>query len=55
MLELVTPWFADLASFVRMGRHGVYVWSALSLCAGALALEWWALRQPANAQPQEGR
>ncbi len=48
MPDWLHPWFPDLASFLQMGRHGVYVWSALGLCAAAVALEWWGLRRRAR-------
>ncbi|PXW93375.1 heme exporter protein CcmD [Sphaerotilus hippei] len=48
MPDLMTPWWPDLATFLRMGRHGPYVWSALAVCALALAAEGWSLRQRAR-------
>jgi heme exporter protein CcmD len=36
----LTPWWPDVASFLRMGRHGLYVWPTLAICALALAGEW---------------
>lgn len=42
------PWWPDLAAFLRMGRHGAYVWPAVALTALALALEGWALRRRAR-------
>jgi heme exporter protein CcmD len=53
MLEALTPWWPDFASFLRMGRHGFYVWSAVGICALALALEWWALRRRRRALRQK--
>ncbi len=41
-------WWSDWAAFGQMGRHGVYVWSALGLTALALAGEWLALRRRAQ-------
>lgn len=43
MSDWLTPWWPDLAAFLRMGRHGAYVWPALALCALALLAEWQAL------------
>lgn len=47
MLEALTPWWPDVAAFLRMGRHGVYVWTAFGACALAVALEAWVLWRPA--------
>jgi heme exporter protein CcmD len=49
MLEALTPWWPDFASFLQMGKHGPYVWGAFGFCALALALEWWSLRRRARA------
>jgi heme exporter protein CcmD len=46
MLEALTPWWPwwpDFASFLRMGKHGFYVWSSFGVCALTLAAEWWLL------------
>ncbi len=48
VLNLLTPWWPDVAAFLRMGRHGAYVWPAFGVCALALGLEWWALRRQAQ-------
>lgn len=40
-----TPWWPDFASFLRMGRHGLYVWASVALTAAALGLEWILLRR----------
>lgn len=53
MSEWLTPWWPDLASFLRMGRHGAYVWPALALCALACGLEWWGLSARAARQARE--
>jgi heme exporter protein D len=45
MLEALTPWWPDFASFLRMGRHGFYVWASFGACALALGLEWLALKR----------
>ena len=44
----LTPWWPDWAAFLRMGRHGAYVWPTLAICAGVLALEWWQLGRRAR-------
>lgn len=41
--QWLQPWWSDLASFLRMGRHGPYVWSSVALTAAALGLERWLL------------
>ena len=40
LTSFLTPWWPDLASFLRMGRHGLYVWPTLAICALALGGEW---------------
>lgn len=52
--QALTPWWPDVAAFLRMGKHGAYVWPAFGLCALALALEWWGLsRTPAAPLPDD--
>ncbi len=46
-LLALRPWWPDWAAFLKMGKHGAYVWPAFGLCALALALEWWALARRA--------
>jgi len=43
--SFLTPWWPDVASFLRMGKHGLYVWPTLAICAVALAGEWLLLQQ----------
>ncbi|MCA0326741.1 MAG: heme exporter protein CcmD [Proteobacteria bacterium] len=50
MLDALQPWWPDWASFLAMGRHGAYVWSAFGLCALALALEGGSLARQARRQ-----
>lgn len=45
LTSFLTPWWPDLASFLRMGRHGLYVWPTLAICLLALAGEWWLLKR----------
>ena len=53
-LAALQPWWPDAAAFLRMGRHGAYVWPAFGLCALALALEWLALaRQAARLRARQ--
>ncbi len=40
-----TPWWPDWPSFLRMGRHGPYVWGSVALTAAALGIEWGLLRR----------
>jgi heme exporter protein CcmD len=42
-----TPWWPDFSSFLRMGRHGSYVWGSVALTLAALGLEWVLLRRRA--------
>ncbi|MDO5289655.1 MAG: heme exporter protein CcmD [Pseudomonadota bacterium] len=51
LTQALTPWWPSVAAFLRMGKHGVYVWSAYGLCALALALEWWRLSRAAGDAP----
>lgn len=51
MLEALKPWWPDLAAFLRMGRHGFYVWTSFGACALALLLEWLMLRRQQRRQP----
>jgi len=44
MSEFFHLWWSDWASFLRMGRHGVYVWGSVAAVAVALAGEQVALR-----------
>ncbi|MDR0274494.1 MAG: heme exporter protein CcmD [Burkholderiaceae bacterium] len=48
MSEFFHPWWSDWASFLRMGRHGLYVWGSVAAVAVALAGEQWALRRRAR-------
>jgi heme exporter protein D len=41
-------WWDDWASFLRMGRYGVHVWSSVAAVAVALVGEQWALRRRAR-------
>lgn len=53
-LAALQPWWPDAATFLRMGRHGAYVWSTFGLCALALALEWHILaRQAARLRERQ--
>lgn len=40
-----TPWWPDWASFLRMGKHGPYVWGSVVLTMAALGIEWGLLRR----------
>ena len=48
-------WWSDWAALGQMGRHGVYVWSALGLTALALAAEWLALHHRAQRLTEQRR
>jgi heme exporter protein CcmD len=48
-----TPWWSDLASFGRMGKHGLYVWASVGLTVLALGLEWGVLRQWVKRQRRQ--
>lgn len=47
-------WWPDWAAFLRMGRHGAYVWPAVALTVAALAAEQLALRRQARRLADEG-
>ena len=44
MSEFFHLWWSDWASFLRMGRYGVYVWGSVAAFAVALTGEQLALR-----------
>lgn len=46
--QALQPAWPDLASFLRMGRHGAYVWPALGLFVAAPALELGLLKRRAR-------
>jgi len=48
MSEFFHLWWSDWASFLRMGRHGVYVWGSVAVVAVALVGEQLALRRRAQ-------
>uniref|UniRef100_UPI0033418D9F heme exporter protein CcmD n=1 Tax=Castellaniella defragrans TaxID=75697 RepID=UPI0033418D9F len=48
MSEFFEVWWGDWASFLRMGRHGVYVWSSVAVVIVALAGEQWMLMRRAR-------
>lgn len=48
MSDFVRLWWPDWASFVRMGRYGIYVWGSVAAVAVALASEQLALRRRAR-------
>jgi heme exporter protein CcmD len=44
MSEFFHLWWSDWASFLRMGRYGIYVWGSVAAVAVALVGEQLALR-----------
>jgi heme exporter protein CcmD len=44
MSEFFHLWWSDWASFLRMGRYGIYVWGSVAAVTVALAGEQLALR-----------
>ena len=48
MSEFFRLWWSDWASFLRMGRYGVYVWGSVAAVVVALVGEQLALRARAR-------
>jgi heme exporter protein CcmD len=44
MSDFFHLWWGDWASFLRMGRHGVYVWGSVAATIVALVAEQLALQ-----------
>jgi heme exporter protein CcmD len=53
MSEFFHLWWSDWASFLRMGRYGVYVWGSAAACVVALVGEQLALRLRATRVRRE--
>jgi len=48
MADFFHLWWNDWASFLRMGRYGVYVWGSVAAVVVALVGEQLALRRRAH-------
>jgi len=52
MSDFFRLWWSDWASFLQMGKHGLYVWGSVASVVVALAGEQWALRRRARRVQQ---